>query len=128
MKTEPRIAVILLILLFLTGHFWPGLRPRTSYGIASWYGAESGEVTASGEIFDPTAQTCATWHYPIGMKLRVTNLLNGRSVICRVNDHGPAWGLGRVVDLTEAAFGIISENSRGLVPVRVEPARARIRA
>jgi len=122
MKTEPRIAAILLILLFLTGHFWPRPHLRPSYGIASWYGMESRNLTASGEVFDPNKNTCATWNYPIGTKLRVTNLLNGRSVVCRVNDRGPAWGLGRVIDLTKAAFGQISEHSRGLIPVKVEPA------
>lgn len=121
MKTEPRVLIGLLMILVLTGHFPPGLRARTSYGIASWYGNEAGERTASGERFDKRRPACASWMYPLGSRVRVTNLLNGRSVVCRVNDRGPAWGLGRTVDLTEGAFAKIARLERGLAPVRVDP-------
>ena len=101
---------------FAPGHF--------AYGIASWYGqgdVGKGALTAGGERFDPHAMTCATWDYPLNSHLRITNLNNGRQVLCRVNDRGPARGLGRAVDLTPNAFSQIADPGEGTIPVAVEP-------
>jgi rare lipoprotein A len=51
----------------------------------------------------------------------VTNLQNGRSVICVVNDRGPAKKLKRLVDLTKAAFRDIADTKHGLIRVSVVP-------
>lgn len=69
-------------------------------GIASFYGNESGNQTASGERFNENALTCAHRSLPFGTKLRVT--FKGRSVVCRVNDRGP-FIKGRVLDLSTAS-------------------------
>ena len=54
---------------------------------ASYYGAESGPHTASGERFDPNAMTAAHRTLPFGTLVRVT--YQGRSVVVRINDRGP---------------------------------------
>jgi rare lipoprotein A len=51
--------------------------------------------------------------------VRVTNIVNGRSVIVRINDRGP-YKPGRVIDLSEAAAGILDMHKVGLVPVKVQ--------
>lgn len=96
-----------------------------SWGIASWYSESDPGInltTANGEIFDDSLRTCASWHYPFGTHLRVTSLSNGRTVICRVNDRGPAKRLGRLIDLTRAAFQEIAPLGVGLIRVQVEAA------
>ena len=47
-------------------------------GIASWYGAESGNRTAMGSPFNPNRLTAAHKTLPLPCKVRVTNLKNGR--------------------------------------------------
>ena len=87
--------------------------------VASWYGEElAGMPTASGEIFDPAGHTAASWAYPLGTELRVT--YGDRSVVVRVNDRGPAAGLGRDLDLSRAAAEEIGLTEAGVDWVTVE--------
>lgn len=91
-------------------------------GLASWYGREfQGRRTASGERFDARALTCASRTFPIGTKVRITDLDTGRSVEATVNDRGP-WVKGRVVDLSTAAARALGIVERGVARVRVERA------
>jgi rare lipoprotein A (peptidoglycan hydrolase) len=70
-------------------------------GYSSWYGQDfNGKATASGEVFDQYAFTCAHPTLPFGTYLRVTFL--GRSVIVKVNDRGP-FVKGRMLDLSRGA-------------------------
>src|SRR5687768_15626583 len=72
-------------------------------GVASYYGSElAGNRTASGERFNPHGLTAAHRTLPLGTKLRVTNVANGRSVIVRINDRGPFVGK-RVIDVSLGA-------------------------
>lgn len=72
-------------------------------GIASWYGRQHhGKQTASGEAYDMNALTAAHRTLPLGTRVRVTNLDNGRSVDVRISDRGPFAGR-RVIDLSYAA-------------------------
>jgi len=92
------------------------------YGAASWYSESDPHInrhTANGEIFDDTAWTCASWEYPFGTFLEVTNIATWESVVCRVNDRGPAKRLGRRIDLTKSAFRQIGDLRKGLIQVRV---------
>ena len=94
-----------------------------AFGTASWYSESDAGInlqTASGEIFDDTRSTCASWDFPFGTRLEVTNLRNGRSVICRVNDRGPAKKLGRLIDLTKGAFQQIAPLRSGLIHVQIK--------
>jgi len=101
----------------------PPVYPNTSFGTASWYSESDPGInrnTANGEIFDDSKKTCASWDFPFGTHLRVTHLTNGKTVVCRVNDRGPAKRLGRVIDLTRGAFQEIAPLRVGLIPVKVE--------
>lgn len=94
-------------------------------GIASWYSQYDPGIlktTANMELFNHNDLTCAAWGLPFGTKLKVTNLENGRSVIVRVNDRGPAKRLvrsGRVVDLSKKAFSQIASLEEGLIKVNI---------
>jgi rare lipoprotein A len=104
----------------------PAMAPKrfqageTQHGMASWYGAEQGHETSSGERFDPRALTAAHRRLPFGTLVRVTNENNGLSVDVRINDRGP-WGRGsRIIDLSSAAADVLQMKGAGLVPVQVE--------
>ncbi len=72
-------------------------------GFASWYGGGfQGRETASGENYNMTDLTCAHRSLPLGTLIRVTNLVNHKSVVVRVNDRGP-YLASRVIDLSYAA-------------------------
>jgi rare lipoprotein A len=89
-------------------------------GLASWYGEfHHGLQTASGEIFDMTQLTAAHRTLPLGTRLRVTNLENGRIVRVRVNDRGP-YVAGRILDLSHQAARHLDMVERGVVPVRLD--------
>ena len=89
-------------------------------GIASWYGRDfHGSRTANGEIYNMRALTAAHPTLPMPSYVRVTNRLNGRSVIVRVNDRGPFRG-GRVIDVSVKTAELLGFHSSGLAPVRVE--------
>lgn len=79
-------------------------------GTASWYGPGfHGKKTANGERYNMHAMTAAHKTLPLGTKVQVTNLSNGRKIIVRINDRGPFHG-GRIIDLSKKAaqkLGII---------------------
>lgn len=92
--------------------------PPTVTVTASWYGDEcAGNLTASGEVFEPRAMTCAMWDVPFGTRIRVQ--LGPRSVVVRVNDRGPAKRLNRGIDLSRAAFAKLADTDAGLIKVKL---------
>lgn len=93
-------------------------------GIASFYGREHhGGPTASGERFDMRAMTAAHRTAPLGSRLKVTNLKNGKSVVVRINDRGP-FVRGRIIDLSRGAAEVLGFTGAGLTRVAVETADA----
>src|SRR5881296_2366649 len=89
-------------------------------GVASWYGPGfHGNRTANGEIYDQYELTAAHPSLPLGTRVMVTNLENGRAVQVRVNDRGPFVD-GRAIDLSYAAARTISMVGPGTVRVRIE--------
>lgn len=70
-------------------------------GVATWYGDESGRYTANGETYDADDLTCAHPTFSFDTLVRVH--WRGRSVICRVNDRGPAKSAGVAIDLSREA-------------------------
>jgi rare lipoprotein A len=90
----------------------------TEYGIASWYGRESGNRTATGEDFDPRRLTAAHRTLPLPTKVHVTNLENRRSVVVVVNDRGPFIG-NRLIDLSDGAARKIGLRGKGTARVKV---------
>jgi len=88
--------------------------------VASWYGPKfHGRPTASGEIFDMYAMTCAHKEYPFGTRLKVTNMENNRSAECVVNDRGP-FVKGRDIDLSYAVANEIGVIGPGMTSVLLE--------
>src|SRR5690606_841766 len=92
---------------------------KTVVGKASSYGPRfHGRKTASGEIFNQHELTAAHRSLPLGTKVKVTNLKNGRSVVVRINDRGP-YAKGRVIDLSRAAAKRLGMLNSGVAQVRV---------
>ncbi|RCW67988.1 septal ring lytic transglycosylase RlpA family protein [Pseudorhodoferax soli] len=79
----------------------------------------AGRPTASGERFDPEKMTMAHETLPFGTLVRVTNLLNRRSVVVRVNDRG-AWSTDRIGDVSTAAARELGMLGRGVVRAQLE--------
>jgi len=88
-------------------------------GAASWYGqAHHGKKTASGEAFDMYALTAAHRSLPLGTRIRVTNVANGRAIDVRINDRGPAIP-GRIIDLSYGAARALGAVGDGVFRVRI---------
>ena len=121
-----------LSLLIIAATFWstsllaspprdprPSIRRPVEFGVASWYGAEfQGRITASGAPFDDRQLTAAHRTLPLGTRVKVTNLKNGRSVVVKINDRGPV-PRHRLIDLSRAAAERLGFRHRGLTPVKV---------
>ena len=89
-------------------------------GLASWYGRGfHRKLTASGEVFDQDKFTGAHPTLPWGSRVKVTNLVNGKSVEVRINDRGP-FAKGRVIDVSRAAARVLEMVGSGVARVRVE--------
>ncbi len=94
---------------------------RTLNGFATFYGPGfEGEKTASGRRFDPDEMVAAHRTLPLGTRVRVTNLENGRSVILRIIDRGPYVGRNTIIDVSEGAARRLRFVKDGRVRVRVE--------
>lgn len=97
----------------------PPARRPVMHGLASWYGKQHhGRVTASGERFDMHGFTAAHPTLPLGTRLLVTNVDNGRAVVVRVNDRGP-YRRPRVLDLSYGAARALHGVEAGLINVRL---------
>jgi rare lipoprotein A len=93
---------------------------QTERGKASYYSKSmSGRKTANGERLHHDSLTCAHKTYPFGTLLKVTNPVNGLSVIVKVTDRGP-YVKGRVVDLSVRAAKELGILAQGIAPVIVE--------
>lgn len=89
-------------------------------GHASFYGRElAGRRTASGEVFRPEGMTAAHRSLPMGTRLKVTNLGNGKSVVLRINDRGP-FVRGRLIDVSQGAARQLGFVAQGTARVRIE--------
>jgi rare lipoprotein A len=89
-------------------------------GFASWYGPGfHGKVTASGKTFDQHDHTAAHKTLPLGTRVRVTNLANGKSTEVTIIDRGP-YARDRIIDLSSAAAEELGMKSKGTVRVRLE--------
>jgi rare lipoprotein A len=99
----------------------PVTAPRASqHGIASWYGPGfHGKTTASGAIYNQHDLTAAHQTLPLGTRVLVTNLDNGKSIEVLINDRGP-FAKGRIIDLSYAAGESLGMIGPGTIPVRIE--------
>jgi rare lipoprotein A len=97
--------------------------PKVRYvGVASWYGKQhQGRKMANGQKFDRNKLTAASWYFPLGTSLLVTNVGNGESVVVTITDRGPNRRLNRIVDLSEAAAKQLDYIGAGLTRVFTYP-------
>lgn len=89
-------------------------------GVASWYGPGfHGRSTANGEQYDMNDLTAAHRTLPMPSVVRVTNLVNGRSIKLRVNDRGPFVG-NRIIDVSRRAAQLLGFHIDGTARVQVD--------
>lgn len=92
----------------------------SAVGTASWYGeAFHGRRTANGEVYDRNSISAAHPTMPLPAYARVTNLLNNRSIIVRVNDRGPFHG-GRLMDVSQKTAEALAFRHLGTARIKME--------
>jgi len=93
---------------------------KTRMGRASWY---YGFLITHNKFF-VNGHYAAMWGVPLGTKVRVTNMDNGKSIIVTINDRGPDKRLvakGRIIDLAAKAFYDLNGNFRpSTIKVKLE--------
>lgn len=93
---------------------------HTVVGTASWYGeAFHGRRTANGEVYDRHGISAAHPTMPLPAYARVTNVVNNRSIIVRVNDRGPFHG-GRIMDVSQRTADALAFRHLGTARIKVE--------
>ena len=93
---------------------------HTQKGIASYYhDSLHGNKTASGAIYNKRILSAAHKSLPLGTKVRVTKLNNGKSIVVVINDRGP-FVKGRIIDLSRRAARDLGIVKSGLAKVEVE--------
>lgn len=94
-------------------------------GTASWYGPGfHGEKMANGERYNQNKILVAHRTLPLGAKIKITNLKNGKSITAPVLDRGPYISKDgiytRDVDLSYAAAKELGMLGAGLAEVKIE--------
>ena len=100
-------------------HVLPTSAGYAERGVASWYGGDfHGLATSSGELYDMHAMTAAHTRLPLPTWVEVTNLVNGKRVVVKVNDRGPFVD-NRLIDLSYAAATALDMVRTGTTRVEV---------
>jgi rare lipoprotein A len=76
---------------------------------------------ANGQPFHALGANAASRIYPLGTRLRVTNLANGRHTEVVVQDRGP-YVRPRILDVSLGTARILGFEHEGVTQVRIEPA------
>ena len=101
-----------IVLLFGAFMAFGNDRAEADTALASWYGPGfEGQLTASGEVFDPYGYTAAHKTLPLGTEITVSYA--GRAVDVVVNDRGPYSG-GRDLDLSQGAAEYLGLTTAGV--------------
>ena len=101
-----------IVLLFGAFMAFGNDRAEADTVLASWYGPGfEGQLTASGETFDPYGYTAAHKTLPLGTEITVSYA--GRAVDVVVNDRGPYSG-GRDLDLSQGAAEYLGLTTAGV--------------
>lgn len=94
------------------------LLPAQERGMASYYSNRMhGRRMSDGTKYHKDSLTCAHRRYPLGTKLKVTNIKNGKSVVVKVTDR---CGRRRIIDLSYAAAKTLGIITQGVAMVTVE--------
>jgi rare lipoprotein A len=102
--------LVLLLVLCLMVQACPA-EEKALIGDASWYYG----FMITGNKFFRNGHYAAMWDVPLGTKVRVTDLDNGKTIIVTINDRGPSKRLvakGRIIDLAAKAFYDLNGNFR----------------
>lgn len=96
-------------------------------GLASWYGPNfHGARMANTEVFNMYDIVVAHRTLPLGRKVKITNLENGKSIIAPVLDRGPyvkdsGGRYTREIDLSYAVACELGTIQKGVVMTLIEP-------
>ena len=123
MMTKVKAGLVLLTLLLFLREASAFETQASYYTYSSCIREGTSGIMANGKVLDDEALTCASWDYRFGTRLRITNKLNGRSVVCVVTDRGPAKRLykrGRKIDVSLKAAQALKMVESGIVAVVVE--------
>ena len=99
------------------------IEPKTV--ISSFYGGEKrgdfhGKRMANGERFNKNDPTIAASNdLPLGTKIQVTNVENGKSAVLTVKDRGGFEKYGRKLDVSRAAAQKLGFIEEGLAQVKI---------
>lgn len=89
-------------------------------GDASFYADKfEGRLTASGEKYWHYLMTASHLTLPFNSRIKVTNLINNKSVVVKINDRGP-FVQGRIIDLSKSAAQKLDFIESGTVKVKIE--------
>ena len=96
-------------------------RSRAQRGIAVWYGDDRhGRTMANGRVFDQWGLTGASVHFPLGTRVRVTDLATRKSVTVTITDF--TIPNSRVlIDLSHGAGRALGLETKGKARVEVVP-------
>jgi len=103
-KIEPQIVVVEKPEVKLT---------LEQYGVASWYDYD----LTNNLGYSKLNSTCASRFFKRGTMLKVENIKDNKSVVCRVNDY--IEHPERVIDLSSYAFKQIAPLGQGLADVKI---------
>jgi len=118
LKTSEKITLNQVLLI-------PNANWQSYEGTASWYGPGfHGETMANGERYNQNKILVAHRTLPLGAKIKITNLKNGKSITAPVLDRGPYISKDgiytRDVDLSYAAAKELGMLGAGLADVKIE--------
>lgn len=116
------IAIIILALLVgvcLNSAEAAPVKPKQQIGMASWYGGfHHGRLMANGKRFNMYANTVAHRTLPLGTKVTVTNLRNGKTIEATVTDRGP-YAKQRVLDVSRGIATKLDMLKSGVASVEI---------
>jgi len=111
-KTRLAIYAVIALTAGLLGCAKKTAQGPAEIGEISYYADTlAGNKTASGEIYDPKASSCAHPKLPFGTELRIELIGSNKKAACTVNDRGP-YAKDRILDVSRAVaerLGIIKK-------------------
>jgi len=104
----------------------PDIVWKSYKGRASWYGPGfHGKKMANGEVYNQNKVLVAHRTFPLGLRVRITNLKNSKSIIAEVLDRGPYTKKNgkydREVDLSYKAAKLLGVVKPGIISVQITP-------
>ncbi len=97
----------------------PAAHPAGTEGVAAYYARRyQGKMTNSGERYSKDQLTAAHADLPLGTRVKVVNLANGRQVIVKINDRCRKKSFP-FIDVSRAAAKILGFLGKGTARVKI---------